>query len=66
MIASIFGVISFFNVVISDYVLAGFERMINGDVIQNKFMMGEKDLDLTAELKKILGENNSAVDSLFK
>ena len=29
-------------------------------------MMGEKDLDLTAELMKILGENNSAVDSLFK
>jgi hypothetical protein len=29
-------------------------------------MMGEKDFDLTAELKKILGENNSAVDNLFK
>jgi hypothetical protein len=29
-------------------------------------MMGEKDLDLTAELMKIFGENNSAVDSLFK
>ena len=29
-------------------------------------MMGEKDFDFTAELKKILGENNSAVDNLFK
>ena len=29
-------------------------------------MMGEKDLDLTVEFKKILGENNSTVDNLFK